>query len=216
MTDDTTDELEGSPPPETAPRRLTAAEKKFREPLVAECQRIRENAQHTAAAHFRTSERLARHHNALGSVAVVVGALLAAKGGSEIFGQRPDWVWLTPVLSLLAAVTTGLLTFLKTSERQARHLTAAHAFKTLENQARRLATVDAEFEPHASFKKRMETLCERWDSLGEQSPPTVDPDFEWARARIAEGVYQTEVDRKLAEARERGAFKTPTPPSVTK
>ncbi|NOK39314.1 SLATT domain-containing protein [Corallococcus exercitus] len=208
MTDDTTDNIAGTTLPEAAPRKLSAGEKKLREPLVAECQRIRENAQHTATAHFRTSERLARHHVILGSVGVVIAALLAANGGAEVFGKGAPYAWITPVLSFTAAVTTALLTFLKISERQARHLTAAHSFKTLENQARRLSTMDAEYETYISLKRRVDALCERWDTLGEQGPPTVTRDFEWARMRIAEGVFKTEVDSKLAAGSAKGASGT--------
>ncbi|QSQ22871.1 SLATT domain-containing protein [Pyxidicoccus parkwayensis] len=213
MTDDTTDDIAGPSLPEAAPRKLSAAEKKRREPLVAEAQRIQENAQHTATAHFHTSERLARHHSMLGSLGVVVAALLAANGGAEVFGKGAPYAWVTPILSFVAAVTTALLTFLKISERQARHLTAAHAFKTLENQARRLATMDAEFEAYPSLKRRVDALCERWDTLLEQGPPTVTADFEVARKRIAEGIFKTEVDSKLAEGSAKRDPKTQPPPT---
>ena len=84
-------------------------------------------------------------------------------------------------------------------ERKAReHLAAAKNYTVLKHEARSLHETFSPFLGEEELIHEVKKLLERYNKVGELTPPTTDKAFLWASKRIREGIH--EPDFKSLEA----------------
>src|SRR6185437_15107211 len=97
--------------------------------IQAELERIEEDCIHSGKAHFNAGDRWTGYHYCLGLPAVV----LSAMAGTAFF---KDYATAAGVMSVVVAILTALMTFLKPSERASAHKGCGDQYLALRNDAR--------------------------------------------------------------------------------
>jgi hypothetical protein len=126
-------------------------------------------------AHFRRCALFRNFHLELGGAAVVVTSLL---GMSTQLPQ--DWnvcKTFTIILTVVAPVLTGLVSFLRFDEKSALHHNAAGKFAAMKRklQLMHVEGSSAEYDINKA-KRELFQLCEKWDTLTNQAPALYEKD----------------------------------------
>lgn len=159
---------------------------------LKEACRIEEDALLSGKAHFVAAHRWGYVHLWIGIPATAI----AAVAGVTALQNHPV---IGGVLAIVVAALSALSTFLNPSGRQNAHLLAGNQYLALRNSARifhRLEAVDQ--APAAELKAALQKLAERRDSLNTGSPQVSTWAFNRARAGIASGEAQYEIDKAPA------------------
>lgn len=157
--------------------------------LRNESLRIEEDCTHSAKSHFNAADTWRRRHYWLG----VPGTTFAALAGAAVI---KDLAIAAQLLSAAAAVLTGLLTFLKPSDRASQHKQIADQYLTLRNDVRIFREVRTPRLDADEASERLEALSKRRNDLNQSSPEIPRGAFEAARKGIAEGEATYAVDRE--------------------
>ncbi len=166
------------------------AEVDVRTAIGLELQRIEEDCIYSGKSHFNAGERWNSYHLWLGVPAVVVTTL----AGTTFLTDRPN---LAGGLSLLAALLTALVTFLKPSERALAHKSSGDQYLNLRNDARVLRTVRLNAaSDEATAIASLDEIVKRRNELNQVSPQFARRDFEKARRGIEQGEARHVVDRE--------------------
>jgi hypothetical protein len=146
-----------------------------------EADRIEEDCLFSAKGHFESARLWGRWNLILGISATVLGAA----AGVSAFKSNPE---LAGYLAFASAAVTGLLTFLKPSDRAAAHHAAGTQFTSLKNRARVFREVELRTQDRpAALTKLLKRLSESRNSLNESSPQVLRAAFERARRGIEAG-----------------------------
>ena len=118
-------------------------------------------------AHYECARRFERFHLWLGLPAIVLSTFV----GTAVFAslEKSADVWLqigVGLLSVVAAVLTGLQTFLKYAELAEKHRLAGARFANLKHRIELLMTLQVE----ADMRSQLEGLEDTWAKLREESP----------------------------------------------
>jgi hypothetical protein len=155
----------------------------------AELSRIEEDCIHSAKAHFNAGARLGCLHWMLGGSAAVASAL----AGASLFADFPI---ISGVLALVAAVLTSLVTFLKPSERAAKHQDAGNQYLAVRGEARRLRLLFLpQWQNADDARDAVESVAERHSDLNRAALPFTRGDFEKARKGIDEDEASYAIDQ---------------------
>lgn len=161
------------------------------EAIRAEALRIEEDATYSAKRQFEAHDIWDRRHLWIGLPAVI----LSVAAGASVLAKA--WPMVAAIVSLLVAVLTALLTFLKPSERAAGHKAAGDQYLSLRNDARVFRTIDlVDGRPVNELAEAVRTLSKRRNELNGASPQTPRAAFNRARKGIEEGEAKHEIDHK--------------------
>ena len=155
--------------------------------IARECERIEEDAMHSAKGHFNTEAGWNRKHVALGVGAVLV----ASAAGQQAFVENS---YVAAGLAFLAAFIAGLATFLSPEKRAEAHGRAGRHYNSLKNRTRIFRTIDLATLDGEVARQRLEVLSEQRNDLNETSPGI--PRWAYVRAKrdidAKMGVYQVD------------------------
>jgi hypothetical protein len=165
----------------------------LREAVIRELGDLSEDAFWTEKAHFAHAEDHARTALWLGLSstisASVAAATVVAQAGPAISG----------ILAVIAAITSGLLTFLKPREVEARHLNAARQLGALRveiRQALRLDLADTGVPDSRSWRELARAFATEKARIDQDSPATSKRGFDAARNKIEARNFEHESDRE--------------------
>ncbi|HSI49168.1 MAG TPA: SLATT domain-containing protein [Ideonella sp.] len=156
--------------------------------LHDESLRIEEDCTHSAKSHFNAADTWRRRHYWLG----IPGTIFAALAGAALI---KDYAIAAQLLSVAAAILTGLLTFLKPSDRASQHKQVADQYLSLRNDTRVFRNVRATSLDADEASNRLEALSKRRNDLNQSSPEIPRRAFEAARKGIDEGEATYAVDK---------------------
>ncbi len=156
--------------------------------LRDEAGRIEEDVEYSAKRHFETCGLWAWGHYLLAGPA----ALLAIATTTAIIKDNTE---LAQYLSLVAALLSALVTFLKPNDRAAQHRTFGNQYLAVRNEARMFREIDL-LEPIDDAKKseRLRRLAQRRNDLNGSAPTTPRWAFESARKGVEQGEARYKVD----------------------
>lgn len=157
--------------------------------LRNESLRIEEDCTHSAKSHFNAADTWRHRHYWLG----IPGTIFAALAGAAVI---KDLASAAQLLSAAAAILTGLLTFLKPSDRASQHKQIADQYLALRNDARIFREVQTRRLDADEASERLEALSKRRSDLNQSSPEIPRRAFEAARKGIADGEATYAVDSK--------------------
>lgn len=158
--------------------------------IRTELARIEEDCIHSGKAQFNAADRWGRYHFWLGIPSTILSATAGVafiKSNGEVAG----------IMTTLAALLTGLMTFLKPSERASAHKTAGDQYLSLRNDARvfREIRIGHACDDQAAIDS-MDEFTKRRNELNQASPHVSRGDFERARAGIEQGEATHHVDKR--------------------
>jgi hypothetical protein len=165
---------------------------KIRDQVITEAQRLEERTRDSMKGHHCAAEGWSQRGLQLG----IPTAIISAVTSLAVFAQASKDIWwigaIAAVLSVTVTALTTLSTFLKPNEKENAHLTAAHAYDRLNNEARIFWSIDCwsadATEEHLTA--RVKDLVERKDKLNSDSPQ-IPP---WARNMAEERIKKGETD----------------------
>lgn len=158
--------------------------------LVAEAQRIEEDAEHSMKGHYNAADRWSRHHLWVGLPA----AILAAVAGAAAFKQLPE---VAGILAILSTALTTVLTFLRPSERAENHKAVARQYVALRNRTRIFREVElTDGLEMTAAKQRLLELAAARDELNQSALGIARKDYEKAKHDIDEGRSRYRADRE--------------------
>jgi hypothetical protein len=159
--------------------------------IAEEAERIEEDAEYSAKGHYNAAERWGRIHTGLGAAATVASAVTAAAALKE---AAPIVV---AVASVVAALMTGVLTFLKPSDHADRHHRAGDGSLVIKNRARILRNVQlAKVNPDEDLLLILQTLSDDRHTVLKSAPLIPNRSFREARDGIKRGESRHRVDKK--------------------
>jgi len=155
--------------------------------LRSESLRIEEDCIHSSKSHFNAADTWRRRHYWLGIPATTFAALAGAAVVKDLAGAAQ-------LLSAAAAILTGLLTFLKPSDRASQHKQVADQYLALRNDTRVFREVDAPQLDANEASEHLRALSKRRNDLNQSSPEIPRRAFEAARKGIVEGEATHAID----------------------
>jgi hypothetical protein len=159
--------------------------------LKREARRVEEDSIHSAKGHFNAADIWRRRHYWIGVPATIFGA----SAGASAVKNFPE---ITILFSLAATILTGLLTFLKPSERASAHKTAGDQFLALRNDARVFREVELiEQDDMQAASDKLKSLCQRRNELNQGSPEIPRKAFKQARQGIEGGEATYKADEEI-------------------
>lgn len=151
--------------------------------------RIEEDSIHSAKSHFNAANTWSSRHYGIGIPATILGA---AAGAAAV----KSWPELAGLLALLGTILTGLLTFLKPSERASAHKTAGDQYLALRNDARVFREISLLLDSEAvANADHLKALSDRRNELNQGSPEIPRQAFEAARRGIDAGEATHQADK---------------------
>jgi hypothetical protein len=158
--------------------------------IRTELSRIEEDCIHSGKAQFNAAVRWGHYHLWLG----LPSAILSAAAGAAFIKSHGE---IAGAMTMLAALLTSLMTFLKPSERASAHKTAGDQYLALRNDARvfREIRIDHTCDDQAAIDS-MDEFTKRRNELNQASAPFSRKDFEKARAGIEVGEATHQVDKE--------------------
>lgn len=154
--------------------------------LRHEAYRIEEDCLYSSKSHFNAASTWRRRHYGIGIPATVLGA---AAGAAFV----KEWPLLAQLFAIAAPILTGLLTFLKPSDKASEHKQVADQYLTLKNQTRVFREVEL-LQNETNAVQRLQELGNKRNELNQTSPDIPRSAFSAARRGIAEGESSHAVD----------------------
>jgi hypothetical protein len=133
----------------------------------------------------------------------------AGAGGAAFTQASKEQVWiglLAGALSLVVAALSAINTFLNPNEKESAHLTAAHAYDKLNNEARLFWSIESWQSNEEVLTSRLKEMIDRKDKLNSDSPQIPRWAYLEAKKGIAEGEADFRVDQNAPTA---GAINKP-------
>ncbi len=157
--------------------------------IKTELLRMEEDCTHSSKAHFNAATRWIRWHYVFGLPSVV----LATAAGAAFFKGFPITAG---AMTSVVAVLSGLMTFLKPSERSASHKSSGDQYLALRNDSRVFREIELEHVgDEASAISAMQGLTTRRNELNTASPSFSFRDFQKAKKGIDSGEATHAVDK---------------------
>lgn len=164
---------------------------KLKDALEREAKRVEEDSIHSAKGHFNAADIWRIRHYWIGVPATILGGA----AGAAAVKNFPE---IAVLLSLIATILTGLLTFLKPAERASAHKTAGDQFLALRNDARVFREIELiEQDDTRSAPDKLKALCQRRNELNQGSPDVPRKAFEQAKQGIVEGEATYKADKEV-------------------
>ncbi len=159
--------------------------------IQKEALRIEEDSWYSAKSHFNTADLWGKLHYWLGVPATMV---TAAAGAAFI----KDWAIAAQLLSALATILTGLVTFLKPNEKAIHHKTVGDQYLALKNDARVFREIELlEVVPEKLGGEQVKALSNRRNELNSTAPPIPRWAFNATRKGMADGETIYAADKEV-------------------
>lgn len=162
-----------------------------------ELEALEEDLLWTEKAHFASAEVLARCNFWVGIASTVAASVAAATVLTE---AAPA---VTGVAALIAAIASGLLTFLKPKDAQERHLKAGRRMNALRVQIRQALRLDlspALNPAPESLRNLAREFAQEKAQIDAEAPATSNRAFRAARKKIEAGHFQHASDTATAQS----------------
>lgn len=156
--------------------------------LVAEVSRLIEDCSHTSKSHFNAAVRWSGYHYLIG----VPATALAVAASAAIF---KDYTTIAATCSMIAAVLTALLTFLKPHERSEQHRKAGNALLSILKESRLFQEAKLGILPEEQAVEAVEGFVRRQNEANESAPMFNEADRLKARSGIESGEASHRIDR---------------------
>jgi hypothetical protein len=168
---------------------------KVRDEIIREAKRLEESTLFSLKGHHCAASGWSNRHLWLGLPVVIISALVGATTFSQYAESYPAVKVTAGLFSLAVAILSGITTFLNPNDRESAHLTAAHAFDKLNNDARLFWAVNCWQEsPDVVLTSQLKELVERKNQLNANSPQIPNWAYKRAKAGIVAGEAKFEVD----------------------
>jgi hypothetical protein len=123
-------------------------------------------------AHFTRCARFRNRHLWLGCITISCTALLGVLANHQTAGLGIDSLhhYLLPLLTVIAPILAGLVSFLRLDEKSTLHHNAAGRFASMK---RRLDIMISECTTERDLdevRHQLRDICEKWDALTAQAP----------------------------------------------
>jgi len=138
---------------------------------------------HTEKTHMAAAERLQRVHQALGLASTV----LATAAAATIVASLSEIT--AGILALLAAIVSGVLTFMKPERTAEQHLAAGRQLNTLRVHARQVLNLDLPTGNPPALRKTIEEIARNKAAIDDGAPGTRARDYNVAREKITKGTF---------------------------
>lgn len=159
--------------------------------LVREANRLEEGVLHYEESHRQAASKWRRISDILGFGSAATAATTVALN----FPDNPE----QPAVAAFAIATTLLASanaFFRPADRESAHRAAHAGFNSLRGSLRRFRTLDIPSSIDAPrLTLELKALATRRDDLVKTSPHYPNRDFEKARRRIADGVFEYAADK---------------------
>lgn len=160
--------------------------RQFRKTVKRELEDLIEDMLYTEKSHFAHAQNYAGVNLGLGLTSTVAATVAAA---TVVADRAPT---ITAVAALIAAITSGLLTFLTPRDVEQRHLDAARRLNALRVKAREVIRLDLSgviaHKPQALRDLVCEIATEK-AKVDREAPATSDRAFKRARSKIQAGHF---------------------------
>ncbi|MCK1354637.1 SLATT domain-containing protein [Bradyrhizobium sp. CW7] len=169
--------------------------------IIREAKRLEESTLYSMKGHHVASNGWSNRNLWLGLPVVVISALVGATTFSQYAETYPALKVVAGLLSVAVAVLSGITTFLNPNDKESAHLSAAHGFDKLNNDARLFWSVDCWQEASdVVLTSQLKELVERKNELNSNSPQIPGWAYRRAKAGIIAGEAKFEVDNPAAPA----------------
>ena len=115
---------------------------KARDEIIRETKRLEETTLYSMKGHHCAARRWGGMNLWLGIPAVIISAVVGAAAFSQYSQEYPLLGIVSGFLAISGAVLSGITTFLNPNDKENAHVTAAHAFDTLNNDSRLFWSID--------------------------------------------------------------------------
>ena len=158
--------------------------------IAAELERMEEDCSHSGKSQFNAGSRWSIWNYVFGIPSVILSAI----AGAAFFKQYTD---AAGAMSSIVTILTALMTFLKPSERAARHKKSGDQYLSLRNDARVYREIVLpNIEELDTAIAAMKGFTKRRDELNQSSPQFSDGDRRKARRSIEIGDALHIVDKR--------------------
>lgn len=158
--------------------------------LIKEAKRIEEDALYSAKGHFNNASSWSTIHYWLGIPSVVASAI----AGTSALAKFAYHEYIAGGLAIVAAILTGLMTFINPRDRSITHLNAGNKYNSLKNKARIFYEIEIENLSIDKATEKLNRLSDIRNELNEKSPQIARKSFEKARRGIEEGEANYKAD----------------------
>lgn len=162
---------------------------KVLEQLIAESDRIEEDAKHSAKSHFECADGWGYRNMWIGiptTIAAAIAGVAALKNYPLVAG----------IMSLAVAASSAVFTFLNPKERSGSHLAAGNNYKCLQNDTRMFRCIDCvQRATDLKLIDDLKALNDRRNKLNAESPQFSRKAFNRAREGINQGEATYAVDK---------------------
>lgn len=156
--------------------------------LAAELARLSEDCSHSSKSHFNAAARWSGYHYSIG----VPATAFAVAASAAIF---KDYTAVAAICSMIAAVLTALLTFLKPHEQSEQHRKAGNTLLSILKEARFFLEAKLGQLPNEQSVEAVETFIRRQNEANEAAPMFSDADRRKARVGIEAGETKHRIDQ---------------------
>lgn len=151
--------------------------------IIKEAKRLEETTLHSAKGHYQAAEGWTNRNLWLGLPTVILSAIV----GATAFSRYADAYWPVSasagVMSIIVTVLSGITTFLNPNEKKSAHFNAAHAYDTLNNDARLFWSIECWGEESDEIlTSKLRELVGRKNKLNSTSPQI--PPWAYLRAKV--------------------------------
>lgn len=171
-------------------------------PVGEEISRIEESARHSAQGQFEAAKSWHYWNLLLGIPASIFGLFA---GGAAFTETLPTW--LIGAGALIGAALAGAMTVLGAERRATRAKTCANTFHDIQDDARRLLTIDLATMKLDEAHVALNTLCDRYKETRQTADVPARRFYQRARRNLREGGQQFAID----EAKRNKKDSAPTP-----
>ncbi len=158
--------------------------------IIKEAKRIQEDSIYSSKGHFNTSEFWSNFNLLLGSLGILVSAVISASSRLEV----ENGLIISGVLALFVACITAVLTFINPNKRSEEHRKSGNLYNALKNDARIFYEIEL---LNLSIDKaviELKLLNSRRSQLNLESPQVPTFFFMKARKGIEDGESNYGVD----------------------
>ncbi len=160
--------------------------------IVAEAERVEEDAIHSGKAHFAQAERWRAFHFWVGAPA----AVLAAIAGAAVLGEFQYGTFVSVVTAFSAALLAAVMTFFDPQKQVQIYTQCGNRYLVLRNKARIFREIECEQASNdEELTPGLKRLTEERDRLNSESPVIPRWAYEKARRGIEAGEAIFKADR---------------------
>ncbi|RMB57821.1 SLATT domain-containing protein [Tessaracoccus antarcticus] len=171
-------------------------------PVAEEISRVEESARHSAQVQFEAAKSWHYWNLSLGVPASVFGLLA---GGAAFTEALPSWLIGTG--ALIGAALAGTMTVLGAERRATRAKICANTFHDIQDDARRLLTIDLATMKLDEAHAALTSLCDRYKETRQTADAPARRFYQRALRNLREGGQQFAID----EAKKNKKDSAPTP-----